>query len=201
LIAMNNTWLTFRRAAGSMVLAASLVACDPAPNYPTPQEPLVGTVQQEKGVVADGTSQEIGMLYRGYFGKDSLRITIPAGAYPVGTRVTVRIVSAFGPPGRPDQTLRRPPGWPVSPGSALQVLPASPPPALSLRVEFDMEGNEGVMDLLHAHEGDSAWVTVAEVDCNGPTVDFDIGEPGLWTLAQPPVPPTTKGDQTDAGRD
>ena len=199
---MNDTRLRFRRAAGSMVLATFLFACDPTPNYPTPQEPVVGTVQEEKGVVVGGTSQQIGMHYIGYLGKDSLRITIPAGAYPVGTRVTVRIVSEFGPPGSPDETLGRLLGWLLSPGSALQVLPASPPPALSLRVEFDNIGrNAGVMDLLHAHEGDSAWVTVAKVDCNGPTVAFDIGEPGLWTLARPPVPPNPKGNQTDAGRD
>jgi len=71
-----------------------------------------GTVQEEKGV-SGGASQQIGMHYIGYLGRTAPHHH-PRRCLSRGYPRDGRIVSEFGPPGSPDETLGAFLGWLLS---------------------------------------------------------------------------------------
>jgi|GEM_PF-4530939 len=201
----------FRRMSGSMIdhrcglsllaTAAVVLGCEPTPRYVAPEKPVVGTVELEASVTVTGGSGELDFYYDESLQEYRLRITIPAGAYPKGTVVTVRVLSKVLLRADTEVVL----GPFVNGGStrvrALQLLPASLPPAVPLQVALVGGLAPWTFDVLHAREGDPAWAVVGSVEPSAadPMLSFDIDAPGLWSIGQQPLPPDA-GAGSDGGR-
>src|SRR3569623_1467086 len=78
-----------------MALGTAGAACDPAPRYDSPQSPYVGVTYAEGSIVTTGDTQAISIL-SDRLGDNGVTLSLPAGAYPPGTRVTLRWVSDLG---------------------------------------------------------------------------------------------------------
>jgi len=180
----------------ALAFAASLFACDPTPNFRTPEPPVAGKILAEESVVTTGVDQQITLLYDQSSGQYRIRVLVPARAYPVGTRVTIRLVSDLGPLNDVGYVMNDVVGQTVGSFTALQVLPAGLIPAVALRAELSLVGYVGSdkpIDLLHAYEGDQGWTTATQVDCSGKTVAFDLNRPGLWAMAPDLLPAELRG--------
>ena len=174
---------------GGLAIVALVFACEPTPNFPTPEQPVPGMIWEERSAIATGADQQIGLLYKQYLdsGQHRIRVSIPAGAYPVGTRVTIRLVFDLGTLADIGDVMGQLAGLSGA-SMALQILPAGLVPARPLRIEIsNVWPKTSNFDLLHAYEGDHTWTTVAKVDIGATTVAFEVGQPGLWTLADPTV--------------
>jgi len=173
-------------------LGTSGAACDPAPRYGPQQSPYVGVTYVEGSVVATGDSQRLGMRTNGSAGENVVTLSLAAGAYPAGTRVTLRWVAELGLTGSDiDQLDQFGPRQDDSNGDvAVQLLPATPAPASPLTLElsvFDVAS----YDILHANPCDAAWqiTGTAQAVAQGvdrPSVSFPIASPGLWALGRQP---------------
>jgi hypothetical protein len=180
----------------TLVIVASLLACDPSPNYPPAAEPLVGKILEEKDVHTTGAALELGLFYDPFLGGDHVRVVVPAAAYPAGTRVTLRglispqmrtttvvVLSKFL-SGGPDY-------YPA--GDALQVLSENQAPSVPLHIELAGRYRPWAYDLLYAREDAQAWSIIGNLQVAGSTLSFDVTEPGLWTVGQLPLPPSLQG--------
>jgi hypothetical protein len=125
---------------------------------------------------------------------DGLHISFPPGSYPVGTHVTIRLLTQLGLAADTDLVFT---GFVAPFGSfdAIQILPASLDPAVPIHVEALGRLYPWVFDILHAREHDSAWSAVNSVQADGVafTLAFDMNESGLWALGQLPLPPSLQG--------
>lgn len=184
-----------RRRLSLLATAGIVLGCEPTPRYATPEEPLVGTVEVEASATVMGASGELDFFYAEWLQEYRLRVSVPAEAYPKGTVVTVRLLSKL--PTRADTevalgTFLNSAGTRVL---ALQLLPASLPPAVPLHVALVGGIASWTFDVLHAREGDPAWTVVGSVEPSAadPTLSFDIDAPGLWSIGQLPLPPSLQG--------
>jgi hypothetical protein len=182
-------WLT-----GSVALGAALLACEPTPRYAQVEQPTVGTILAEMSTVVTETAERIDLAGDPVTGQARLRVLIPAGAYAVGTKVTARLVHEL--PQRLTTCsvlsgLKE--YW--GPGNylALQILPAQMTPALPLRVELTAELPLWGYAVLHALESSSAWTVGDAPELTSDGVAFAVFAPGLWTVAQLPMPPSLQG--------
>jgi len=178
--------------AGAWALALSLFACEPTPVYPAPEQPVVGDIYAETSTTATGADQRVNLRYDNY--SDPIKILVPSGAYPAGTRVTIRLVGGLRIHADTDLVLdhflARYSGYYFD---ALQVLPANQAPAVPLHVGVTGTGYPWAFSLLHAREDASVWTEVRSLDATPTTLSFDIPEPGLWTVGQLPLPPSLQG--------
>ena len=199
-------WLPTTISCAMLTLTGPL-ACTGEPNLPRPEEPLAGKIYDERAVVV-GTTEVTAVLVQ------NLRVTIPAAAYPAGTRVTLRIVDCqkqgdtpvvLGKIFIPDTQFATP--------AAVQILPTSLSPAVPLAVRVQMPWELTVpppggidplrtaswgFDVLHAGDSDASFTTLAQDQvATGSREDrafaFSINEPGLWTVGQWPIPASLQG--------
>ena len=187
-------------ALAGWVAVASLGACDPSPHYETPEAPLVGLVQNEVSLTASGSGQAIDLFYEPYLGEYRFRLAIPAGAYPAGTRVTLRLVAHLPQQADTDYALA---SFVYSAGyrfQALQLLPAARDPAVPLQLELLRSLNSWTrpweFEVLFAREADARFAVVETLAASAddpPALSFAIDRSGLWTLGQLPLPPTSQG--------
>jgi hypothetical protein len=180
----------------AVAMALSALACEPTPNYPPAMQPIVGHIELEKPIVTSGDDQQLkvyGFNRDGSEGEVALSISIPAGAYPAGTQFAVRLLNDLSLTANTGLLMSRFPHPGLGGYGAFQILPASPPPALPLRIELLTKGDPWSFDLLHASESDKAWTQVASLDATAGSVSFEILEPGLWTLGQLPLPSSLQG--------
>src|SRR3569623_1499497 len=174
-----------------MALGTAGAACDPAPRYDSPQSPYVGVTYAEGSIVTTGDTQAISIL-SDRLGDNGVTLSLPAGAYPPGTRVTLRWVSDLGLTGSDVDQLDQFGSWNCRDYSdvAAQVLPPAPPPASPLTLTLPATDPTSY-DILHANECDAVWQvagTVQAVDLGSYPLwaSFEIASPGLWTLGQKP---------------
>jgi hypothetical protein len=163
---------------GLAAMVVALAACEPTPKYPVPEQPVVGEILGEQSgvVAADGQSVVIDA--------GLARLSVPAGAYPAGTRVTLRLVGNMRMQPEADSSLW---GYPQYPVQAAQILPAQPPPAQALEVVFHGGEQSVYFAVFHATEGDSAWTGTGMVVLNtGAGLPFAASAPGLWTAGPAP---------------
>lgn len=190
---------------------AALLACSPAPDLSRPDDPLAGKIYEEEVVVTGAKDVTVTFFW------DRLQITVPAAAYPAGTRVTLRVVDCRKLGESPVTLGRILVGWTAidyGPSAALQILPALTPPAVPLPVNLRLSqeltasaSNDSLdplrnptwgYDLLWARESDAALTTLARDQLTvgsgaDRSVVFTIAEPGLWTVAEWPLPPSLQG--------
>lgn len=127
-------------------------------------------------------------------------LSVPAGAYPAGTRVTLRLVNNLPMPADTSSTSYF--GYPRSgyPIQAVQVLPAQPSPAKPLQLVLFGGMQSLSYTVFHAREGESTWTNTGMVLPNtGEGLSVAISEPGLWTAGDPPS--ASAGGSRDGGRD
>lgn len=173
---------------GSAALVVALVACDPVPSYPVPEQPVVGMIFNEQSGVVTADGQAI-VLHT-----TQADLTVPAGAYPVGTRVTLRLVG--------DLRLQPEAGasFLTSPIQAVQILPAQPAPGRDLSVVLHYGPDSGSFAIFHAVEGDAAWTnTGVVVPATGAGLPISASAPGLWTAGL--ATSASTGGSPDGGRD
>jgi len=199
-----NSGLSLAVSIGALVLSPTVGGCDPAPGYGPQAAPYVGVTYAEDSVVATGVAQSLKLFFSEDFAQYQIVLSLPEGAYPPGTTVTMRVVvddQLTVPNGDVvalDSFLGRPSQHQGSP-LAVQVLPAMPPPATPLML--GLLGYDGTSyDVLHASECDAAWQVVTAgqavaVDDRRRSFSIAITAPGLWTLGQSrdggvPVPGT-----------
>lgn len=137
-------------------------------------------VAQSSAIVGESDAQLL-LGYDPHTDAYHVRVSVPAGSYPVGTLVTARLVIRIGTPDDSRTVLRYTSGVDCS---ALQLLPAALVPASPLRLELanPFPENDTVL-LLHAREADPVWSLLGEVDENESPMSIALSEPGLWTLA------------------
>jgi len=187
---MNTAW---RRGfvAGALMLAVTLLGCEPTPDYGPQVPPYVGEIYAENSVLATGTAQQLGILPTGDPGQYAVTVSLPAGAYAPGIRVTLRWVT--------DLALLTDEGLQLgalvgttyySPYSALQLLPPAPVPTSPLTVTL-IDPGVSTYDILHASECDVYWQVVgtarAAPSTPNSSLSFQVSGPGLWTLGQKPA--------------
>jgi len=181
------------RGVALVLLAVAVTACDPAPAYGPQVPPYVGVTYAEDSVVATGGAQDLGIFYSDDFQQYQVALSLPAGAYASGARVTLRLVAGLAFASGDDVPLGQFLGLARSitgqGQTAVQVLPATPPPAAPLTLR--LLGYDGTSyDVLHAKECDAAWQvvgTVRAVPLGGTrsSLSLQITDPGLWTVGQP----------------
>jgi hypothetical protein len=179
--------------AVATILITGLTACEPTPDFPDAETPLVGVILAEKSVVISGGQQQLGFLFAESWQQYLITVTAPAGAYPVGTRLTIRVLGSLATYTDTSLALNRFVGVGGGGYQALQVLPARLAPAVPLHVDLIGAGHPWSFDLLHASEGDLVWTAVDSLNATPPFLSFDIPGPGLWTLGQLPLPPWLQG--------
>jgi len=175
-------------AAGALALAALSLGCDPTPDYGPLQPPYFGWISAEDSVVTTGQAQQLGFLSSGSAGQHAVTVSLPAQAYPPGTRVTLRWVSSPG--FATDESVQLGAfvgGDFFNYDSALQLLPTTPAPASAPTVVLIGTGLS-TYDLLHATECDAAWQVVgtasAVLSTPSSSLSFPLSAPGFWTLGQ-----------------
>jgi hypothetical protein len=175
-----------------------VIGCESTPNYGTPERPVVGDLYEERSVHVGDTDTTIGLANQ--YGSPRLTAIVPKGAYPKGTKVTVRIVKV-------PKEHRDPLGlagalrvYGLDRSVAIQILPASPDPASPIAFTLDMESTRQSWDVhvLHARETDSQWTVVNPNGALTPNGDrsqlrFTAGKSGLWNFAIPSIPPPLEG--------
>ena len=154
---------------------------------------MVGTVLAEMSLVASGGAQQIDMAGDPTTRQARLRILIPAKAYPVGARVTARLVEGLSMQSEGCSVLSGLLDHAAATYLALQVLPASLTPDAPLRVEFTGVVAPWAYSVLHARENDSSWTVAATPELTSTGFTFPIPEPGLWTVAQLMLPASLQG--------
>lgn len=183
------------RLAGVTALTTLLVACEPTPTYPVPEQPIVGEILEEQSALVPANGQPIVLQ------AVVARLSVPAGAYPAGTRVTLRLVNYL--PTLPVGTNTSFFGYPDfsrSPVEAVQVLPAQPSPAKPLQLVLLGGVQSESYTVFHAREGASTWTNTGMVLPNtAEGLSVAISEPGLWTAGDPPS--GSAGGSRDGGRD
>jgi hypothetical protein len=177
--------------AAAWALALSLFACEPTPVYPTPEQPVVGEIYSETSTIATGTKQQLNISYSNY--SRPIPVVIPSGAYPAGTRVTIRLVSDLHLHADTDLVLSRLLAGSDSYFNALQLLPAKQAPAVPLHVDLTGTRYPWAFSLLHAREDAAIWTDMGNLNASATTLSFDITESGLWTIGQLPLPPSLQG--------
>jgi hypothetical protein len=177
--------------AATWALALALFACEPTPVYPTPEQPVVGEIYAETSTIATGTKQQLNLSYYNY--SRPIPVVIPSGAYPAGTRVTIRLVSSLHISADTKLVLSRLLSGFDDYFDALQVLPAKQAPAVPLHVDLTGTGHPWAFSLLHAREDASIWTDMGNLNASATTLSFDITESGLWTVGQLPLPPSLQG--------
>lgn len=175
-----------------MALAALFLACEPTPNYPAPEQPIVGEILEEQSAVVTRNGQPIVLQ------TVAATLSVPAGAYPASTRVTLRLVNDLPMPidtsssyfGYPQQYLVQ----------AVQVLPAQPSPAEPLQLVLFGGTQSLSYTVFHAREGESTWTSTGMVlQDTGAGLSVAISEPGLWTAGN--ASSRSSGGSHDGGRD
>ena len=173
---------------GSTALVVALVACDPVPSYPVPEQPVVGLILDEQSRLVTADGQPIALHFT------DADVTVPAGAYPVGTRVTLRLLGSLPMEREAGESFLTPPI------EALQLLPARPAPATALQVVLHYGPQAGDFAIFHAVEGDAAWTrTGVVVPATSAGLPFSTSAPGLWMAVL--VTSGTTGGSPDGGRD
>jgi hypothetical protein len=163
-------------------LVSLVAACEPEPHFATPEPPVPGLIVTEESLVTTGSDQQLKLLYGADIegeGGYRIRVSVPGDAYPVGTRVTVRVLSQLASDLGRGVYLSALNGSAIS---ALQILPAGRDPARPLHiemVEFLMSSQTHL--LVHAREGDEVWSVVSSLDMRAKPVSFDATQAGLWT--------------------
>jgi hypothetical protein len=175
--------------AAAWGLALALFACEPTPVYPTPEQPVVGEIYAEMSTIATGADQQINLLYDRY--SSPISVFVPSGAYPAGTRVTIRLVSDLRI--QVDTEIALVSFLEGDNFDALQLLPAKQAPAVPLHVDLTGKGHPWAFSLLHARENASIWTDMGKLNASATTLSFDITESGLWTVGQLPLPPSLQG--------
>ena len=178
------------------VAAAAVLACEPTPRYATPEEPLVGKVALEASTVVTDAGGELDFFYADWLPAYRLRVSIPAGAYPKGTVVTIRLLSELDTRADTEIVLGRFLNGGNANIQALQLLPASLTPAVPVHVAIVGALNPWTFDVLHARETAPAWTVVTSVapsTTDVTTLPFDMDAPGLWTIGQLPLPASLQG--------
>jgi hypothetical protein len=184
----------------AVLIFVCLVGCSPTPRYPPTAQPVIGTIYDEEELTISGTDQEVELFVVRPARQHMVRVSIPQGAYPKGTQVTFRMVAHLGiysspPPQLASFIFADDHNGPLD-DLALQVLPADVVPAQPLTVAVKGSGRPWGLDLLHAVETDPKWEIVESGLFALPAPDepdqlilrFNIGMPGLWTVALPEIP-------------
>jgi hypothetical protein len=149
-------------------------------------------ILEERSAIVTGSDRQIGLAYdENAPGQHLIRVSLPAGAYPAGTRVTIRKVTNLAAPNAMSMFV-----YGRSNFVALQVLPVAQTPALPLHVELTGHGSPGVYVLWHARESDMEWTVTGELEATATTMSFAIGEPGLWAVGH-----AQSGGAPDGGHD
>jgi len=175
-----------------MALTTLFLACEPTPNYPVPEQPMVGEILEEQSAVVTADNQPIVLQ------AVVARLSVPAGAYPASTRVTLRLVNDLP---MPVDTSSSYFGYPQQYRvQAVQVLPAQPSPAKPLQLVL-FGGEESLYyTVFHAREGQSIWTNTGMVlRDTGAGLSVAISEPGLWTAGN--ASSGSPGGSGDGGRD
>ena len=176
-----------------MALTTLFLACEPTPNYPIPEQPNVGEILEEQSAVVTAAGQPI-VLQTG-----AATLSVPVGAYPASTRVTLRLVNNLPMPADSRSSFF---GYPQSesPIQAVQILPAQPSPAKPLQLVL-FGGEESLYyAVFHAREGQSTWTNTGMVlPDTGAGLSVAISEPGLWTAGN--ASSGSSGGSGDGGRD
>jgi hypothetical protein len=184
---MRTVWRPTWFALG-LVVFSFIGACDPEPHFATPEAPVPGSIVTEESLATTGADQQLGLLYAadvdGNRGGYRIHVSVPADAYPLGTRVTVRLLDYLERSLADFNDLRAFTLY-NSGISALQILPAGRDPERALHVEFiEAEPEEDTTYfLLHAFEGDEVWSVVSQLDTSAVPVSFDATQAGLWTVS------------------
>jgi len=176
-----------------MALTTLLVACEPTPTYPVPEQPIVGEILEEQSAVVTAAGQPI-VLQTG-----AATLSVPVGAYPASTRVTLRLVNNLPMPADASSSYF---GYPQSqyPVQAVQVLPAQPSPAKPLQLVLFGGMQSLYYTIFHAREGESTWTNTGMVlPDTGAGLSVAISEPGLWTAGN--ASSSSSGGLRDGGRD
>jgi hypothetical protein len=153
----------------------------------------VGQILEEQSAVVTAGSQPIVLQAL------LARLSVPAGAYPAGTRVTLRLVNNLPMPADTSSSYF---GYPQSeyPIQAVQVLPAQPSPAKPLQLVLLGGVQSESYTVFHAREGESTWTNTGMVLENAVEgLSVAISEPGLWTAGDSPS--GSAGGSRDGGRD
>ena len=149
----------------------------------------MGVIWAENSAIATGMSQQL-QLTDGALPLEMVAVTLPAGAYMPGTRVTLRWVASLGL--TTNESLELGSLSRVGPqDAALQLLPSSPGPASPLPA-IVLGSGPGSYDVLHANECDASWQIVGTAragtfttsEASSPSLSFEMSGPGLWTLGQ-----------------
>jgi hypothetical protein len=176
-----------------MALTTLIVACEPTPTYPVPEQPIVGEILEEQSALVTANGQPI--VLRAY----AASLSIPTGAYPAGTRVTLRLVNSLPMPADTSSSYF---GYPQSecPVQAVQVLPAQPSPAQPLQLVLFGGVQSLSYTIFHAREGELTWTNTGLVLLNTSAgMSVAISEPGLWTAGN--ASSSSSGGSRDGGRD
>ena len=184
----NHLRLTSTVRFASAALVVALASCDPAPSYSVPEQPVVGMILSEQSRMVTADAQPIALHFT------CADLSGPAGAYPVGTRVTLRLLGSL--------PMQREAGesFLTSPIQAVQILPARPAPAATLQVVFHYGPQSGDFAIFHAVEGDAAWTrTGVAVPATSAGLPFSASAPGLWMAVSANSGST--GGSPDGGRD
>jgi hypothetical protein len=179
-----------RNAAPAIFVSLLLAAgCDPTPHFPPVVPPPPGLIQYEAEMVARDD------IPTTFYVDQGLWLSIPAGAVPNGTPVTVRLLVGVGSSSGPRMAERPLVTWVSAFGdSAIQVLPESLVLSSPGEMRFsrfpapsDRVGTCPVV--LHARSEDSEWQVVGRATITGSdstdvvdlSVSIDRG--GLWSVA------------------
>jgi hypothetical protein len=187
--------LSLAVSIGALALSLLVAGCDPAPRYGPQAPPYIGVTYAEDSVVATGLPQSLTLFFDQDFAQHQVMLSVPEGAYPSGTTVTIRagVVDQLAVPNGDrvvlDSFLGRHGGHQGAP-LAVQVLPAIPAPAKPLTLGLlGYQYDATSYDVLYANECDAAWQVVGAgqavaVDDRKRSFSIAIAEPGLWTLGQ-----------------
>jgi hypothetical protein len=178
---------------------ACLLGCSPTPQYPPAAQPVIGTIYDEETLTIAGGEQAIELFEVSPAREHTVRISIPQGAYPEGTQVTIRMAADFEypSPGQLAVFILANNYFPQEIHDlAVQVLPADVVPATPLAVEVKGTGEPWGFDILHALESEQTWDIVQSGifaafgpdEPDNPILRFNITSPGLWTVALPSIP-------------
>lgn len=157
---------------GSAALVVALAACDPEPSYPAPEQPVVGVILDEQSSLVTANGQPIALHFT------YADLSVPPGAYPLGTWVTLRLVGSLRMQAEMGDAYLNPPI------QAVQLLPARPAPAVALQVVLHYGPGSKSYAIFHAIEGDPAWTSTGMVvQATIEDLAFSASAPGLWAAS------------------
>jgi hypothetical protein len=172
------------RAAFLALAFAVAAGCDPTPDYPPPEQPLLGTVVFERDITMGDSAVDI-------WTQDAA-LHVDPGTIPRGEHLVVRELRGVS-KADPAGDVRIAQQWQISQQpAAVQLLTATAVFAKPILLRLNYYALPyGSAQLFHADETAAAWSNVGpapqSADQNGPNYTARLTEPHLWTLAYAPA--------------